>query len=499
MGPIIALSIAAVILAAVAAWLYGRLSSLRAAQAILQHKADSVQGELQAVQVARADLQRQLEEVVAKLRETQARYAAVGDVEQELQGRRADLQATKDDIARAQMEDQQRRDEFNARYAEAKAVYDRLKTEVSLLEENLEDITYGLYKPHYTFDTSEQYRQELDVVRDKKKAMIRDGTAATCPVAWAIGGNKREGERMTKQQMRVMLRAFNGECDASLAKVAWNNMTKMEHRVNQAFGSINEMGSVNQISISPEYLELSLAELRLAYEYAEKKHDEQEEQRQIREQMREEERAQREFERAQQEAAAEEVRYQKALDKARAEMQKASGAALDELSTKVNELEQKLAEARAQKERAISMAQLTKSGHVYVISNVGSFGEDVYKIGMTRRLEPTERVDELGGASVPFRFDVHAMIYAEDAPGLENAFHRQFSERRVNMVNLRKEFFRVSIQEIEQFAKEHHGVTVEFSKLAEARQFRETLAMIAKATPEPQVEAEEFPDALVVA
>jgi hypothetical protein len=122
------------------------------------------------------------------------------------------------------------------------------------------------------------------------------------------------------------------------------------------------------------------------------------------------------------------------------------------------------------------MAQLTRSGNVYVISNVGSFGEEVFKIGMTRRLDPMARVHELGDASVPFAFDVHAMIYSEDAPGLENAFHRQFAEKRVNLVNMRKEYFRIGLEEIEAFASSQ-GVKVEFTKLAEAREYRETLAV----------------------
>jgi predicted RNase H-like nuclease (RuvC/YqgF family) len=230
------------------------------------------------------------------------------------------------------------------------------------------------------------------------------------------------------------------------------------------------------VSISHAYLELALAELRLTHEYENRKHQEQEEQRQIRERMRDEERAQREFDKAKAEAEVEEARYQKALERARDEVKEAKGAELDRIQAKVQDLEQKLAEAHAKMERATSMAQLTKSGNVYVLSNIGSFGERVFKIGMTRRIDPIERVQELGDASVPFAFDIHAMIYTEDAPGLENAFHRQFDDRRVNLVNVRKEYFEVSLGEIEAFARSQ-GLTVQFTKLAEAREYRETLAI----------------------
>jgi hypothetical protein len=121
------------------------------------------------------------------------------------------------------------------------------------------------------------------------------------------------------------------------------------------------------------------------------------------------------------------------------------------------------------------MAQMTKVGHIYVISNIGAFGEDVVKIGMTRRLDPLDRVRELGDASVPFHFDVHAIIYSENAPQLENELHKKFNDRRLNRINNRKEFFKASLEEIESFVKEHADAEIEFTKVAEAREYRETL------------------------
>ncbi|MGE3727310.1 MAG: GIY-YIG nuclease family protein, partial [Candidatus Sericytochromatia bacterium] len=145
------------------------------------------------------------------------------------------------------------------------------------------------------------------------------------------------------------------------------------------------------------------------------------------------------------------------------------------LEQKLAEAEIRLHDAEEAKKRAISQAQLTKCGHVYVISNIGSFGEDVFKIGMTRRLDPMDRVKELGDASVPFPFDVHAMIYSEDAPGLENQLHKLFNESRLNRVNNRKEFFRVGLKDIEKAAHKF-GATVEFTKIAEAKEYRESVA-----------------------
>ena len=300
---------------------------------------------------------------------------------------------------------------LNGSYQQAKQVHDRLLHETAMLQEGMEDISFGVYQPHFSFDTSEQYKAEVEKVYERKKQMIKDGQAAVCPKQWSVEGSKQKGAKMTRDQMKLMLRAFNGECDAATAKVTWNNATRMEERIRKAFETLNKLGEINYISVTQPYLDLCLAELRLTHEYEAKKQEEKEEQKAIREQMREEERAQKEFERAKREAAAERDKAEKALAAARAELQKASGDHLEAIQTKISDLEQKVAEAQAKQDRAVSMAQVTKMGHVYVISNIGSFGEDVFKIGMTRRLDPDDRIQELGGASVPFAFDIHAMIF----------------------------------------------------------------------------------------
>ena len=308
------------------------------------------------------------------------------------------------------------------------------------------------------------------------RSMIDRKIAATCSTEWTVGNSRKKGEKMTNDNLKLMLRAFNGEADAAIAKVKFNNVVTMEKRINKAFEVINKLNEVNCCTISSEYLDLKLEELYLNYEMAKKVEEEKEEQRMIREQMREEEKAQKELEKAQIEAQKEEERARKALEKAEAKLKQAHGLELDELNGKIELLKKQLEEAEANKERAKSMAQQTKSGYVYVISNIGSFGEDVYKIGMTRRLEPMDRVRELGDASVPFFFDVHAMIYSKNAPELENNLHKEFYDYRVNKINDRREFFRVKLSEIEKIAKKY-GADVEFIKTAKAEQYRETLAI----------------------
>jgi hypothetical protein len=242
----------------------------------------------------------------------------------------------------------------------------------------------------------------------------------------------------------------------------------------------------------PSYRDLKLEELYLTHEFLEKKQEEAEEQRRIREQMREEERERREIEKARKDAEQEVKIREQALEKARREIAQATGQHREQLELKIQQINQQLEEALANQTRATSRAQMTKSGYVYIISNIGSFGDNVYKIGMTRRLEPEERIKELSGASVPFPFDIHAMIFSENVPETENLLHQYFRDKSVNKVNERKEFFKVTLDEItsaiEKIAKETQTVKkaeIQFTKVAEAEQYRKTLAIESGETQPP--------------
>lgn len=228
--------------------------------------------------------------------------------------------------------------------------------------------------------------------------------------------------------------------------------------------------------LPPEYLQVRLDELRWAAAAYELREKEREEQRIIKERIREEEKAQREYEKAMKEAQKEEELLHKALEKAQREIEKASDEQKARYEEQLRELQEKLKAAEEKNQRALSMAQQTKTGHVYIISNIGSFGEDIYKIGLTRRLEPLDRVKELGDASVPFDFDVHALINTEDAPALERELHKRFVRLQVNKVNPRKEFFRLSLQEIRQ-ELDRMGHQVKWTMTAECREYKETIAI----------------------
>lgn len=425
------------------------------------------------------------------VRKLRARYSPVIDLDAERVSLETKIAVAKEDQQKFDSEMQLRRTKMSEEYDQGVTKYQELKNEISLLEENVEDLSFGVYKPHFNFQSSEEYKNALVRLRDEERQLIRDGKAAVCPTQWTVGGSAKEGARMVKLNEKILLRAFNGECEAALSNVAWNNVTKMEERIQKSFEGVNKLGDVAKVSITSEYLELKLKEIRLTHEYEEKRYREREEQRKAREELREEEKARQEIEKAQQEAEQEEARFQKALERAREEAAKATGAQLQKLTEQIGSFEAKLDEARKKKERAVSRAQLTKSGFVYVISNIGSFGDRVYKIGMTRRLEPKERIDELGGASVPFPFDTHVMLFSDNAPELETALHQLFEQRRLNMVNARREFYRdIELAEIEKFVK-MKGLSAQFTKNPEAREYRETIALRAQRQPSaapPQAE-----------
>jgi hypothetical protein len=310
--------------------------------------------------------------------------------------------------------------------------------------------------------------QALTDAREQSRRMVEEGQAAGCEY---VEANRRE------TAIRFVVDAFNGRVDAILTRTKHDNYGTLEQEVRDAFALVNQNGKAfRDARILPAYLDARLAELKRAVVVQELKLKEREEQRRIKEQMREEEKARREYERVMQEAQQEEEIIKKALDKARLESEVATAEQKASLEEQVATLSQKLAEAEAKNQRAISMAQQTRKGNVYIISNVGSFGGDVFKIGMTRRLEPLDRIKELGDASVPFAFDIHAMISSDDAPALENMLQTEFDDLRVNRVNYRKEFFRLPVERLRTFLAEK-GIQASFTMAATAHEYRETQAL----------------------
>lgn len=318
--------------------------------------------------------------------------------------------------------------------------------------------------------------QELKLARARTRQFVKDERAATCDY---VEASRREGAA------NFVLDAFNGKVDSTLSKVKDDNGGKLEQEIRDAFQMVNFGGKpFRDARITEEYLNARLQELRWAVIAQLLRKEEAEEQRRIREKMRDEERARREYEREIRESAKEEDMLRKAMAKAEARIAEASAEEKAKFQVQLAELQQRVVEAEQRNQRAISMAQQTKRGNIYIISNVGSFGENVYKIGMTRRLDPMDRIWELGDSSVPFDFDVHAFITCDDAPALECRLHHHFVLNQVNKVNYRKEFFRAGIADIRREI-EALGITASWTMASEAREYRESLAIEKKIAEDP--------------
>ena len=347
---------------------------------------------------------------------------------------------------------------------------DALKKEAVFFEDAITFQEFGLYTPRYNFITSEEYKKELDYIRDAQKKLIKSDKAIIGATTWTVNGSKSKGNKMIADMKKLFLRAFNSDCEDVISKVKYNNFDMSLKKIHQSANSIERLGKSMSLKITPKYIDWKEEELTLAFEYQQKKQEEKEAQKAARAEMREAARLQKEIEAQRKKIEKEQTHYQTAYEKLLKQLEENPDNA--DLLTKKSELENQLNDIdKAIKDIDYREAN-QRAGYVYIISNIGAFGENVYKIGMTRRLDPQDRVDELGDASVPFNFDVHAMIFSDDAPALEAALHKAFEDRKLNMVNTRREFFNVTLAEIKEVVKENFDKTVEFVDVPDAEQFR---------------------------
>lgn len=350
-----------------------------------------------------------------------------------------------------------------------------LMSKLDLYSRIEEFVEVGLFEePEYMFETSPRYVEEIKRLRNQQKQLVKDKEAISYPIDIELSANAAHDKKILDGQIKLMLSAFNIECDFLISKVNPGNFSRTLERIEKAANSVEKCAASLHCGFNLTYIELKFEECKLQYQFQLKKQEELEEQRLIKEQMREEQKAIKEYERAVAKAEKEERMYREMLERAREELAKASDDERVIAEQRIADLARQLAEAEETEKRAKSMAERTKRGHVYVISNIGSFGEDVYKIGLTRRLEPMDRVKELGDASVPFSFDVHAMIYSDDAPALEASLHREFTHLRVNAVNKRKEFFRTDLFDIKHAVEKLTEGESDFKITALAEEYYET-------------------------
>jgi len=351
------------------------------------------------------------------------------------------------------------------------------KEKLEAVNDELNMESFALYKPKYDFANSSQYKFKLEEIRKNQKEMIKSKKAVHYSKDWTINGSASEGRKMTNNNIKMILRSFNSDCEAAINKIKFSNLERIENRIYKSFEQLNKLNEVNQVSITQEFLNLKFDELHLGYEYEQKKELEKELLREEREKEKENRKVLQEIEKKKRSINKEILHYENAIDEIENKILISSEKEKEELENKLSEIRKIVEKYNDEKEELDYRLENIGAGYVYIISNIGAFGENIFKIGVTRRLEPLERIRELSSASVPFKFDVHALIFSYQAYNLEKELHNLFDNKRVNLVNNRKEFFNISIDEVETALAKYKDLTFEFNKIPDAEEYRETLKL----------------------
>jgi hypothetical protein len=328
-------------------------------------------------------------------------------------------------------------------------------------EQVLQDV--GIYRYHHPLENAVAYKERLKELSGRIKEMVRAGGAIEKSEMFTFDNSLAKGRKMTNDLAKLMLRAYNAEADNCLRSLRAGNVVTARKRIERSRAAIARLGAMMQMHISDSFHNLRLEEIELTADFLMKKKEEREAAREYRARLREEQRA-----------AAELAAERERLDKERAHIMNALNA-LREAGEEDDDLERRLTEIDAAIAHNDYRIANIRAGYVYVISNRGAFGENVIKIGLTRRLEPLDRVRELSGASVPFRYDIHALYFSEDAVELEADLHKHFAGQRVNHANTRKEFFFASPAEVREVLSSRVGNLLEFNEHAESTEYLQSL------------------------
>ena len=305
--------------------------------------------------------------------------------------------------------------------------------------------------------------------------MIKDKTAAFANIVWTVDGSKRKGQAMTNTNIRQILRSFNNETEVIIHKVKHSNIDNSKKRIHKVYKQLNKLYERDQIQLSVDYLNLKLEEMYIAYEYNVKKQEEKELLRKAREKEREEKKLKKKLEQEKNKFNNENTKINNEIKELKFKLNKAAAEEKAKLESEIEELKKALDKNNTEIKKLDKWKETPGAGYVYIISNIGSFGEDIYKIGVTRRDKPEERVRELSTASVPFHYDVHAFIFSKDAYSLESELHKRFDKQRVNKVNRRKEFFKITIDDVKQIVEENKGAVHSFVEKAKAEEYYDSL------------------------
>lgn len=408
------------------------------------------------------DLQQRVQELEHTLEETGA-----GDIVRVKSAHAAAVAAHEEfillaDQKRAELE--QGLAERHRNITELQTKVDANRAELVSVNSQLELQDQGLFEFPHPAEASVQLGEQLARTREQIKQMVRSKQAVNATQDFHFNGSQSQGRKFINDMSKMMLRSYNAEAENAILTVRAGNLPAALKRVQRAKDQAERLGRMITLTISPVYHALRTEELTLAAQHLQAKQAAKDAEREERARLREERKAQAEMEKEKKRLEKERAHYENTIESLRQQ------GRLDELG----ELESKLADITRGIEDVDYRAANIRAGYVYVISNIGAFGERMVKIGMTRRLEPLDRVRELSDASVPFNFDVHAMFFSEDAVGVEAELHRRFAAKRVNRINTRREFFYVEPAEVKRELAEIQGSLLEFTVDPAAEQYRES-------------------------
>jgi len=378
---------------------------------------------------------------------------------------RNELAAVTQQVQQQRHQFEQERAAFAMRYAHQQGQLREIAAEIVQTDDARAAQEVGVYHYRHVLADAEAYKARLDAIKQQIAVMVKNQSAAGGSQSFTYNNSQAKGRKFVSDLSKLMLRGYNAEADICVRVLKAGNLESALKRLDTSVRVIQRLGAMADIRIASRYHQLRVQELELTADYLVKKQEEKEAEREERARLREDRKAAEEFRREQERLSKEQQHYRNAIEALRA---KGDLAGIAELEAKLREIEEAL---RGVEERQANI----KAGYVYVISNIGSFGDGVVKIGMTRRLDPMDRVRELGDASVPFRFDVHALFFSHNAVGIETELHRRLADRRLNKVNLRREFFRATPAEVKALLLQLNGSILDYTDDAEAPEYRQSI------------------------
>lgn len=358
---------------------------------------------------------------------------------------------------------------------EAQTSLKNIKQELVHVEDDLEMQEYGIYEPHYNFIHATDYKERLEEVRKQQKDMIKNKKAAIGNTEWSVDGSKSKGKALTNANIKQILRSFNNETTVLISKVKHSNIENIENRIQKTFNSLNNLYKRENVELTYSYLNLKLDELHIAYEYELKKQEEKDLLREEREREREEKKLQKELDKEKNKFKRENQSINSKIEKIKSKLTQSANDEKPKLEVEIAKLQEAIDKNNEEINKINERKEKPGAGYVYIISNVGSFGEDVFKIGVTRRDNPEDRIRELSSASVPFKFNSHLFIFSKNAYDLETELHKRFDDKRINKVNKRKEFFRITIDDVKQIVEENKAQVHSFIEHPDADEYYDTL------------------------